>query len=253
MTGPQKLINECDSDWQRAILGAGRFDSSAERKMRVLAALGVGTAVAVGSKTSLAMAALWKKAAVGGLLAAGGVTGVVAYRVVTAPSVEVQEFAQAEVSTAAGAYGADSKEVADEEPVEAEEPAALEAASPELPVVAPRTVAPGRSKAASPDRVAPAHDGVSSDRHAGLNEELSLLDAARSAVNGGRPGEALKRLDEHSSRFPKGSLRLEAEVLRVQALAGQGRKEEASRRAKRVLERSPNSVVAARLRRYVIE
>jgi predicted Zn-dependent protease len=88
---------------------------------------------------------------------------------------------------------------------------------------------------------------------AGLNEELGLLDQARAAIRQGRPNEALARLDEHSTRFPKGALSLEAQVLRVQGLAAAGRTEEASRRAKRILSRSPNSVVAQRLRQYVIE
>jgi hypothetical protein len=88
---------------------------------------------------------------------------------------------------------------------------------------------------------------------AGLNDEIALLDRARAAINGSRPNEALLRLDEHASRFSKGGLALEAQVLRVQALAAAGRREEASRRAKRILSRSPNSVVAQRLRQYVIE
>src|SRR5690606_31049317 len=70
---------------------------------------------------------------------------------------------------------------------------------------------------------------------ASLNEELALLDQARAAIRQGRPNDALARLDEHSSRFPKGALSLEAQVLRVQGLAAAGRTEEASRRAKRIL------------------
>src|SRR5690606_26967779 len=62
---------------------------------------------------------------------------------------------------------------------------------------------------------------------ASLNEEVALLDRARSAVRAGHPADALTRLDEHSARFPKGSLALEAQVLRVQALAAAGRTEEA--------------------------
>jgi hypothetical protein len=98
-----------------------------------------------------------------------------------------------------------------------------------------------------------AHRHRGQETSPGLNDEIELLDRARAAINGGRPNEALVRLDEHSSKFSKGGLALEAQVLRVQALAAAGRSEEASRRAKRILSRSPNSVVAKRLRQYVIE
>ena len=86
-----------------------------------------------------------------------------------------------------------------------------------------------------------------------IRDEVALLDRARAAVGGGDGSLALRHLDHYASEFPKGSLRLEAEVLRIQALASAGRKVEASQRAKRLLARSPNSVVASRLRRYVVE
>jgi TolA-binding protein len=128
----------------------------------------------------------------------------------------------------------------------------------DLPEVAPepkeleQAEAPRREPPRAAMPVQKSSEPVEKD-NPGLNEEIALLDAARAAVNAGRPTEALERLDDHSRRFPKGSLALEAEVVRVQALAAAGRSEEASRRAKRVLSRSPNSVVAARLRRYVLE
>jgi hypothetical protein len=45
-------------------------------------------------------------------------------------------------------------------------------------------------------------------------------------------------------------MRLEAEVLKVEALAASGRTGEASRLADRLLVRNPKSVVASRLRRF---
>jgi hypothetical protein len=86
-----------------------------------------------------------------------------------------------------------------------------------------------------------------------LEQEVAILDSARGALADGRWGDALRHLSDHAVRFPRGSLRLEAEVLRIEALASSGSTDEASRRARAILKRSPNSIVAARLRRFVRE
>jgi hypothetical protein len=86
-----------------------------------------------------------------------------------------------------------------------------------------------------------------------LEQEVAVLDAARSALAAGRWGDALRHLSDHSTRFPRGSLLLEAEVLRIEALASSGNADEASRRAQAILRRSPNSIVAKRLRRFIRE
>ncbi|HEX2730281.1 MAG TPA: hypothetical protein VHM70_01700 [Polyangiaceae bacterium] len=84
-----------------------------------------------------------------------------------------------------------------------------------------------------------------------LQREVAVLDAARGALAAGRVGDALRHLSDYAKRFPRGRLRLEAEVLRIEVLASSGHAEDASRRARAILERSPNSIVAARLRRFV--
>lgn len=86
-----------------------------------------------------------------------------------------------------------------------------------------------------------------------LEQELAVLDAARGALAAGRWGDAQRHLSDYAKRFPRGKLGLEAEVLRIEALASSGDAEGASRRASAILKRSPNSVVAARLRRFVRE
>lgn len=86
-----------------------------------------------------------------------------------------------------------------------------------------------------------------------LEQELAVLDAARGALAAGRWGDAQRHLNDYARRFPRGKLGLEAEVLRIEALASSGDAEGASRRASAILKRSPNSVVAARLRRFVRE
>ena len=52
---------------------------------------------------------------------------------------------------------------------------------------------------------------------------------------------------------PAGGCRLEAEVLRIDALAKVGRKDAARQRAEAFLRRHPNSVLATRVRAHVAD
>ncbi len=69
---------------------------------------------------------------------------------------------------------------------------------------------------------------------AGTSSEYELLLRARVALRQGRPAEALRGLREHRRRHPRGLLRLEREVMRVEALAALGREREARRLAERL-------------------
>jgi hypothetical protein len=270
MTEPRRLIEECDNELERQILLAGSLSSANNvRRVKVLAALGVGVAVASTSKTSFAWLLTWKKTLAAGAVGAVGATSVIAYQALeSAPG-------GAQVEVASGAT---------HEP-RAQLPA-VESRAPEPVLEAEPAVvgneAPPVEQAGSDSREAPSSAGVprrKATRSAvrpesargeppvaalqaqpesqevpqanTLEQEVALLDEARSALHAGRTGTALERLNQHSARFPRGSLGLEAEVLRIEALAAAGRHAEASRRAKRILERSPNSIVAARLRRFV--
>jgi hypothetical protein len=77
--------------------------------------------------------------------------------------------------------------------------------------------------------------------------ELALLQRARAAVASGNFSTALDAIAEHQRRFPRGKLREEREALRVKALAGLGRYEEARRAAERFREHFPNSVLSPRI------
>jgi hypothetical protein len=81
-----------------------------------------------------------------------------------------------------------------------------------------------------------------------LSEELGALDRARLSLANGDSRRALEELDGYDRRFPGGRLQLEAEVLRIDALAKIGRKDEARRHADAFLRRHPNSVLATRVR-----
>jgi hypothetical protein len=78
--------------------------------------------------------------------------------------------------------------------------------------------------------------------------ELEVLQPARAAVALRDFSSALPILAEHERRFPNGRLAEEREALRVQALSGMGRMEEAGRAAAAFRERFPGSVLLSRMR-----
>lgn len=79
-------------------------------------------------------------------------------------------------------------------------------------------------------------------------DERRLLEAARRDLRETAYARALSAVDEHGRRFPHGQLAEERESLRVHALVGAGRKEEAARAASefhRTFPRSPLSSTVA--------
>jgi hypothetical protein len=77
--------------------------------------------------------------------------------------------------------------------------------------------------------------------------ELALLGRAQSWFGRHDFGRALALVAEHTRRFPNGRLAEEREALRVRALAGAGRTDEARRAASSFAERFPRSVLLPRL------
>jgi hypothetical protein len=69
----------------------------------------------------------------------------------------------------------------------------------------------------------------------GLLAEVRAIDRVRRALQGGRAARALSDLDDYAREFPHGELALEAAVLRVQALFGSARGDEARALARHTL------------------
>jgi hypothetical protein len=86
-----------------------------------------------------------------------------------------------------------------------------------------------------------------------LTEELGALDHARLALANGDARRTIDELESYDRRFPRGRLQIEAEVLRIDALAKVGRKDAARQRAEVFLRRHPNSVLATRVRAHVAD
>jgi hypothetical protein len=120
------------------------------------------------------------------------------------------------------------------------------------PVVdeAPPAKAPGEAAPGTPER----RDGVAVSTRSSTSEasdayalELGLLQRARTAVASRAFSTALDAIAEHQRRFPRGRLQEEREALRVKALLGLGRNDDARRAGERFRERFPRSVLLPRI------
>jgi len=119
--------------------------------------------------------------------------------------------------------------------------AARSVALPPAPVTAPGE--PEYQAAVSDKAAGPKDVRIRSDR-----EELRLLGRARAAVVRGDFAAALPPITEHARRFHEGGLVEEREALRVKALAGLGRRDEARSAADVFARRFPRSVLLPTLR-----
>lgn len=113
----------------------------------------------------------------------------------------------------------------------------------------PRSALPAKAASSLPASSAAKRAGLSE----ALQQELAQLDAVRARLASGRAEQALSLLDTYDRGTPRGSLRLEAEVLRIDALSRSGRVDQARARARVFLTRHPTSVLAARVRRLAGE
>lgn len=80
-----------------------------------------------------------------------------------------------------------------------------------------------------------------------LSKELALIDSARAALLGGQPAAALRTLNTYRAQFPKGALRAEATVQRVEALIAVGDRRSALVIGESFLERNPESPYSPRI------
>jgi hypothetical protein len=234
MSDPRRLLEETDSELERAMLQSVRSDAMSDQgRRRILAGLGVAGAV-VGTSSSAAGAEAAVKAgllpwlsglgakwiAVGvvvGLVPAAGFLAARRSRVESAPTGE-----RGGVATAAAP------------PSEPRDEAALPDELGALPVVAPpRPASQGTSAAAS------------------LSDEVAALQIARRALAGRDPSAALAALDRYARRFPQGRLQTEETVLRIEALMQRGDRASAAALADRFESLHPKSPYGTRIRSLV--
>lgn len=117
---------------------------------------------------------------------------------------------------------------------------------PEMALPAP-VLSPSAAPEPSRGRVLarePSHEPASVD------DEAALLEQARRAI-AKDPALALAIVGEHARRFPVGALRVEGEVLAIDALVHAGRHAEAEARARALRLRVPGSLYEERLQRIL--
>ncbi|CAN5122450.1 hypothetical protein BH09MYX1_BH09MYX1_32670 [soil metagenome] len=93
-----------------------------------------------------------------------------------------------------------------------------------------------------------AASGSATEPPLGLRDELALIDEARSDLDGGNAGEALKVLARYDARYPAGTLREEATAVRVEALFLSGKRAEARAAGEAFLRDHPDSTHAQHVR-----
>jgi hypothetical protein len=94
---------------------------------------------------------------------------------------------------------------------------------------------------APPSAVTSAPSSASS--RGALERERELLDVARAELARGRPDDALTTVEQHARRWPNGLLAEERDVVRIQALAAEGRTAEVSRWAAQFRRTYPKSML----------
>jgi hypothetical protein len=232
MRDDTRLRDEGATALERALLDAGTaYRGSPSARAKTLGALGLAgsaTIMAAGAKPALAAAG---KLSLGKLSLTKLFTGVALCGAVAAVPVGYHAWHKQALD------GRASRGIA--APADVPEPtvatATGAAADPTAPAIAP-TATVARHRRATDDPPVP------------LSRELASVDAARAALARGDTNRAITLLDRYARAYPRGRLDMEAEVLRIDALAESGRTDAAHTRAREFLRRHPNSVLAAHVR-----
>jgi hypothetical protein len=250
---------------ERQLIEHGRRDrpKSAVRRRtmsKVVAAAAAGAGMAATSVSSGAAATLpWLVTAK--WVAVGIVSGAVAVGSVDAWKHSSTAPIEGAPKAAARAFGP-----SDPRPMVAD-PAATNADTkidpvPDVPAplartdTAPRRVAlPTPTKTAEPEApptaMTPPQPTQDPEGPSLLDQELRLLDEARTALDGRAAPRALEALDRHARLFPSGSMRIEADALRIETLLALDRKEAAFALGRAFLAEHPRSPTAIRVRRLL--
>jgi len=240
MTEPTRLLDTPESELERALLDAGRsYTVSGSSRTKTLLALGL-----TGVATSTAPSAV---AATSSLTKATLTKVALAVIVIGSAAIPVWRYldrAPSAQGTQPPAVHLDAALRSPPAPVEST-PAAESAPAPSAPAEGAETPQPAARSAGT----ARAESRVVSAPP--LAAELAALDVARTSLSHSDPGAALVALDGYARNFPHGKLSIEAEVLRIGALAKSGQSDAARKRAEAFLRRHPDSVLASRVRSYV--
>jgi hypothetical protein len=219
---PRRLGEYSRVPFERTLLESAKDDGPSPEARRALAALAAGMAGTAATRVARhGLASLWggKGVVIVGLAALG--VGVLWWGLRShAPAAAVAPRATVAVPSPPAS-------TAEANAIPTDPPAPPLYAVDDLPVAAPAMTTHVAETAGS----APQPPEAVSD----LAAERALVERARAALAGGDARTALTALDEYDQRFPRGLLRDEADVTRIDALAKSGRLELARSRAKAFL------------------
>jgi hypothetical protein len=208
---------------------------SAEDKRRVRAAVAIGVAAAAVTVPAAAAGASAKVAGAMGVFT--GLRGIVAGMVIASTSVGAGAYLWKHASAARGveapvvsSAATVAGAVALPPPVSTAEPAPAPVVTPDVRDV--RAEAPGRARVAPQDPLA---------------AELTLLHAAKQAWQDGNSQTAFDLAQKHAKLYPHSQLASERDALKVFALCGLGRTNDARDLAQALLSKAPGSPFRASL------
>ena len=224
MNDPERLIHSGASPFERHLLHAASHEKPPLELVHGMQA-GLGLGVKTGATAS---------AAAGSSVASYVAAAVLGLGAVLASYVALQGSAEEQPAPKPAAAVVAAPVVAAPAP-----PPAIAEAPPPSPAVEAAPL-PGAKRASG----APAAKVSASDE---LRQELKLLDEARAALKGGSPARARSLLERHARRFPNGSFRQEADVLRVETLERLGERQKAASLAREFLNEHPESPHVERL------
>ena len=200
MQDPERFLDE-GTDFERALLQGGKVERPSARVVRRMAiGAGVGGALSYTSSAQALMQSWWGKTVAVALVGGGVAVGV-------AGALD-PEAAQVP-SSAAGPNPA---------PARASQAALPAAPRPEEPAGAlapahdPDPPSRAEARTAAAPKPVPRAKSAST-----LADEVKLLDRVRALMARGDQASALRELDGYDQRYPEGTLRREARVLRARA------------------------------------
>jgi hypothetical protein len=124
-------------------------------------------------------------------------------------------------------------------------------APPTPPDVPHGAVAAGQVPEPVPSPAAAVHRGHVATATGDLRDEISFVDAARTAMSSGDGRHALEILGRYREKYPSGSFRPEATAIRIEALMKLGRESEARVLATRFVAENRGSLLAGRVAELV--
>ena len=243
MSDPVRLLDETSSPALAAVLRSAAADAPAHKKRelaRISAAaalvIGGGGAAGVGASSSLWLRRTTWLVVSSALVVTGGGIWSAHVRERAASSSVAARAPEPEQRGEVAAVAAPSSSAA---PVMSMRVDELPAARNEAPVTSRADAVPS----SMPDL---GRRGRAAE--APLPDELSMIEAVRSALGAQHPAEALERVETYRRSFPHAAFDVEADVLEVQALAALGRTDAAREKAERFLRSHPASPYEKRIR-----